>query len=256
MAKLMEGKAGLVTGAGSGIGQAGAMAFAREGAAVVVSDINEESGNQTVKLIKDSGGQAVFFNCDASDEEQVKELVGTVLSTFGKLDFAFNNAGLNGTFAPLGEQESSTWDRVIKVNLYSAFYCMKHEINAMRETGGGAIVNTASGAGLTGVSGMGPYNAAKFGVVGITRNAAMDYAKSGIRVNALAPGSTATPMMMNAFEQNPGTEFENSILGAIPMGVLAEPEDQANAAVWLCSEQAKMITGVTLPVDGGWLAGK
>jgi NAD(P)-dependent dehydrogenase (short-subunit alcohol dehydrogenase family) len=256
MTKLMEGKAGLVTGAGSGIGRATAIAFAREGAKVIVSDINEEFGNETVRLISEAGGESTFFNCDVSDEEQVKALVETTVSIYGKLDFAFNNAGYNGEFAPLGEIETSTWDRVIKINLYSTFYSMKHEINAMLKTGGGAIVNTASGAGLIGINNNAPYNAAKFGVVGITRNAAMDYGTKGIRVNALAPGSTMTPMMANAFKQNPGPEFEESILGGIPMRKLAEPEDQANAVVWLCSDQAKMITGVSLPVDGGYLAGK
>jgi NAD(P)-dependent dehydrogenase (short-subunit alcohol dehydrogenase family) len=256
MTKLMEGKAGLVTGAGSGIGQATAIAFAREGAKVIVSDINEENGNETVKLIKEAGGEAEFFKCDVSDEEQVKELVEATVSTFGKLDFAHNNAGYNGKFVPLGELESSTWDQVMQINLYGTFYCMKHEINAMLKTGGGTIVNTASGAGVIGIAYNGPYNAVKFGIVGLTRNAAMDYGTKGIRVNALAPGSTMTPMMMNAFEQNPGPEFEESVLSGIPMRKLAEPEDQANAVVWLCSEQARMITGVTLPVDGGYLAGK
>ncbi|MET3941917.1 NAD(P)-dependent dehydrogenase (short-subunit alcohol dehydrogenase family) [Paenibacillus sp. PvP094] len=255
--KLMEGKAGLVTGAGSGIGQATAIAFAREGAKVIVSDINEENGNETVKLIKEAGGKAEFFKCDISDEEQVKTLVYTTVSTYGKLDFAHNNAGYNGKFVPLGEIESSTWDQVMKINLYGTFYCMKHEINAMLQTGGGAIVNTASGAGVIGVANNGPYNAVKFGIVGLTRNAAMDYGTKGIRVNALAPGATMSPMMKNAFEQNSGTtEFEENVLAGIPMGKLAEPEDQGNAVVWLCSEQARMITGITLPVDGGYLAGK
>lgn len=253
----MEGKAGLVTGAGSGIGQASAVAFAREGAKVIVSDISEEAGNETVKLIRDMGGEAEFFKCDVSNEEQVKELVETVVSTYGKLDFAHNNAGANGSFAPLGEMDSSTFDKVIKINLYGTFYSMKHQINAMLKSGGGSIVNTASGAGVIGIANNGPYNAAKFGVVGLTRNTAMDYGKEGIRVNALAPGSTMTPMMQNAFDQNAGNpEFADSILGDIPMGKLAEPEDQGNAVVWLCSEQARMITGVTLPVDGGYLAGK
>ncbi|MFD5140834.1 SDR family NAD(P)-dependent oxidoreductase [Streptomyces sp. NPDC058378] len=256
MASSMKGKAGLVTAAGSGIGQAAAVALAQAGARVMVSDIDETAGAETVAKIEKEGGTAAFLRCDVSDEAQVEALVGATVSAFGKLDFAFNNAGTNGVFAPIGDMDSAVWDRVMKVNLYSLFYCLKHEVRAMEKSGGGAIVNTASGAGLIGIAHNAPYTAAKFGVVGMTRNVAMDYAPKGIRVNALAPGSTATPMMMNAFEQNPGEEFRNSILAGIPMGVLAEPEDQANAVVWLCSDQARRVTGVSLPVDGGYLAGK
>lgn len=252
---MMQGKDGLVTGAGSGIGRASALALAKHGARVMVSDIDEAAGHQTVELIAGSGGEAEFFQCDVSDEEQVKGLVTATVSSFGKLDFAFNNAGMNGVFAPLAEIESTTWDRVMRVNLYSTFYCLKHEITAMLQTGGGAIVNTASGAGLIGIANNAPYTASKFGIIGMTRNAAMDYGRQGIRVNALAPGSTTSPMMKNAFEQNP-PEFQESILSAIPMHVLAEPEDQANAVVWLCSDYARMVNGIALPVDGGWLAGK
>lgn len=252
---MMKDKAGLVTGAGSGIGRAGALAFAKNGARVLVSDIDEASGRETVEIITESGGEAVFFQCDVSDEEQVKGLVDATVSNFGKLDFAFNNAGMNGVFAPIGETDSATWDRVMKVNLYSTFYCLKHEVNSMLKTGGGAIVNTASAAGLVGIANNAPYTASKFGVVGMTRNAAMDYGPLGIRINALTPGSTTSPMMKNAFEQNP-PEFRERILSAIPMRGLAEPEDQADAVVWLCSDQSRMVTGISLAVDGGWLAGK
>jgi NAD(P)-dependent dehydrogenase (short-subunit alcohol dehydrogenase family) len=252
---MMEQKAGLVTGAGSGIGRATALAFAKNGARVMVSDIDVASGHQTVEMIKDAGGQAEFFQCDVSNEEQVRALVDATVSSFGTLDYAFNNAGMNGVFAPLGQTDSETWDRVMKVNLYSTFYCLKHEVNAMLKTGGGAIVNTASGAGLIGIANNTPYTASKFGVVGMTRSAAMDYGSQGIRINALAPGSTTSPMMKNAFEQN-SPEFQESILSAIPMRVLADPEDQADAVVWLCSDHARMVTGISLPVDGGWLAGK
>ena len=174
---------------------------------------------------------------------------------FGKLDFAFNNAGINGTFAPVGETDSEVWDRVVRVNLTSVFYCLKHEVNQMKNTGGGAIVNTASAAGLIGISSNPPYAATKFGVIGLTRNAAMDYGPHGIRVNALAPGSTATPMMMNAFEQT-SDEFKQGLFNSIPMRSLVEPYDQAAAVVWLVSDQARFVSGIALPVDGGWLAGK
>jgi NAD(P)-dependent dehydrogenase (short-subunit alcohol dehydrogenase family) len=252
---LLQGKAGLATGAGSGIGRASALALAKNGASVMVSDIDEASGRETVGLITEAGGKADFFQCDVSDEEQVEALVDATVSGFGKLDFAFNNAGMNGVFAPLAEIKSETWDQVMKVNLYSTFYCLKHEINAMLKTGGGAIVNTASGAGLTGIGLNAPYNASKFGVIGLTRNAAIDYGQHGIRVNALAPGSTATPMMMNAFEQNT-EEFKQSLLQSVPMRALVAPEDQADALVWLVSDHAKMVSGIALPVDGGWLAGR
>ncbi|MBF4460286.1 SDR family NAD(P)-dependent oxidoreductase [Pseudoclavibacter sp. VKM Ac-2867] len=255
MTHLVEGKAGLVTGAGSGIGRAGALALASSGAKVMVSDIDEAAGGETVELIRDAGGTAEFFRCNVAEETQVAALVDAAVSTFGKLDFAFNNAGMNGVFAPLDEIDSATWDRVISVNLTSVFYCLKYELAAMKKQGGGSIVNTSSGAGLTGIFNNGPYNASKFGVVGLTRNAAMDYGQFGIRVNALAPGSTATPMMMNAFEQNT-EEFKAQILNSIPMRSLVEPADQGAAVVWLCSDTSKMVSGIALPVDGGWLAGK
>lgn len=254
MGKLMEGKAGLVTGAGSGIGRASALAFAREGAKVIVSDFNEESGSETVKLIKDAGGEAEFFKCDVGDEEQVKALVEATVSTFGKLDFAHNNAGITSPNAPLGEMESSAWDRVIQINLNGVFYSMKHEINAMLKTGGGAIVNTSSGAGLQGNYNMSPYNASKFAVSGITRSTALEYGRKGIRVNSINPGMTMTPLIEKFIKEDP--EYGKQLEDTIPMGIMARPEDQGNAAVWLCSEQARMITGVNLPVDGGYMAGK
>lgn len=248
--QLMDSKAGLVTGAGSGIGRAGAIAFANNGAKVIVSDNNEESGQETAAQIKQAGRQVEFFKCDVSDEEQVRALVQFTLDTYGTLDYAFNNAGISGTFTPIGEADSAVFDRVMKINVYGVFYCMKHEVLAMEKYGGGAIVNTASAAGLIGIGHNAPYNASKFAVVGMTRNVAIDYAPKGIRVNALAPGSTATPMLTRAFEQ------QERSLASIPMHALSEPEDQANAAVWLCSDQARVITGVTLAVDGGFVAGK
>lgn len=253
MVLLMEGKAGLVTGAGSGIGRAGAIAFANNGGKVAVSDYDEESGQETVSLIREAGGQAEFFRCDVSQEEQVKALVGFTVDTYGRLDFAFNNAGISGSFAPIGDMDSAAFDRVMKINLYGVFYCMKHQVLAMETSGDGAIVNTTSSNGLIGIPRNPSYNASKFGIVGLTRNVAIDYAAKGIRVNGLAPGPTATRMLTDALEQQP-PEVKEAMFASIPMRVLVEPEDQANAAVWLCSDQARMITGVTLPVDGGYLA--
>ena len=253
MALLMDGKAGLVTGAGSGIGRAGAIAFANHGGAVVVSDYDEASGQETVALIKNAGGRAEFFRCDVSEEEQVKALVDFTVDTYGSLSFAFNNAGTDGEFAPIGEMDSAIFDRVMKINLYGVFYCMKHEVVAMEASGGGAIVNTSSSNGIVGIPRNPSYNASKFAVIGITKNVAIDYGSRGIRANALAPGPTATSMLTRALDRQP-PEVIAAMYASLPMRDLLEPEDQANAAVWLCSDQARMITGATLCVDGGYLA--
>jgi NAD(P)-dependent dehydrogenase (short-subunit alcohol dehydrogenase family) len=251
----MKGKAGLVTGAGSGIGRASALALAESGARVMVSGRSEASLHETVALIKESGGTAELFQCDVSDEDQVKALVDATATLFGRLDFACNSAGTNGVFAPLGDMESEVWDRVMKINLFGTFYCLKHEVTAMLKTGGGSIVNVSSGAGLTGVARNAPYVASKFGVIGLTRNAAIDYGPHRIRVNAIAPGATATPMMANAFEQLP-PDHRDRLMQSTPLRAMSEPEDQADAVVWLCSDRSKMVTGIALPVDGGWLAAR
>lgn len=253
--KLMENKAGLITGAGAGIGRATALRFAEEGAKVVVSDIDREGGEETVRLIREAGGEAEFFLCNVCDEEQVKALVDFTVKQYGKLDYAFNNAGANGVFAPITQMDSNVWDKVMKINVYGVYYCLKHEIIAMEKTGG-SIVNTSSGAGLIATGYNTPYNTSKFAVVGLTKSTAYDFAKNNIRVNALCPGSTYSAMMLNAIEQNGGEAFENELKKTIPMGTLADPEDQADAVVWLCSDQARMITGICLPVDGGYVLGK
>lgn len=254
MTKLMEGKAGLVTASGSGIGRASAIAFANAGAKVMVSDINEEAGNETVKIITDSGGEAVFFKCDVTNEEEVKSLVDKTVSEFGQLDFAHNNAGLSFSQDKIGETSFSDWEKTLRLTLDSVFLGMKHQINAMVKTGGGAIVNTASGTGVEGAPNMSPYTAAKFGVVGLTKSVALEYGKQGIRVNAIAPGSTLTPAL-EAWAENAPEQYE-SVLKSLPSGKMASPEDQANAAMFLCSNIATQISGVILPVDGGFVAGK
>lgn len=239
---LMENTAGLVTGAGSGIGRASALRLAAHGAKVAVSDFDEEVGSETVTLIKESGGEAEFFRCDVSDESQVKALVDFTVDSFGSLNFAFNNAGISGAWAPIGDMDSAEFDRVIKTNLYGVFYCMKYEVAAMEASGGGAIVNTTSSNGLVGVANNPSYNASKFAVVGITRNVAIDYAARKVRVNALAPGPTATPMLMGAFDVQP-PEVQEGVLAGIPMGVLADPEDQADAVAVAAFEPGE---------DGHW----
>lgn len=193
MTNLLKGKAGLVTAAGSGIGRASAVALANAGAKVMVSDISEEGGQETVNIIKENGGEAQFFKCDVSDEEQVKALVDETVTVFGKLDFAHNNAGINAGQVKIGEMDANDWDKTMKINLYGTFYSVKHQVNAMLQSGGGSIVNTASGAGLEGSPNMTPYTASKHGIVGLTKSVALEYGKQNIRINAIAPGATITP---------------------------------------------------------------
>lgn len=233
MGRLMEGKSGFVTGAGSGIGRGSALAFAKAGANVLVSDVNEERGKETVRIIKEAGGTAAFFLCNVAVEEEVKALVNATIKQFGRLDFAHNNAGIGSQTAPIAETDSADWDKVMKVNLYGMYFALKHEIRAMMETGG-AIVNTASTAGLNGIANLSPYSASKFAVNGLTKSAALEYGKKGIRMNAICPGMTLTP----AIEYWLGIVPEQANAGkeSIPTGQVATPEDQGNAAVFLCSD--------------------
>lgn len=253
---LLKDKIGIITGGNSGIGEATAKRCAEEGAKLVIAARRADKLDKVVEEIRSMGGEAYAYSCDVCDEDQVKALVAFTVEKFGRLDFAFNNAGANGVFAPITDIDSSVWDSVMKVNVYGVYYCLKHEIAAMKKTGGGSIVNTSSGAGLIATAYNTPYNTSKFAVVGLTKSTAYDFAKDNIRVNALCPGSTHSDMMNNAIEQNGGEAFEKELQKTIPMGVLAEPEDQANAVVWLFSDQARMVTGVSLPVDGGYVLGK
>jgi NAD(P)-dependent dehydrogenase (short-subunit alcohol dehydrogenase family) len=249
MAGLLEGRAGLVTGAGSGIGRASAMAFAAEGARVVVSDIDQASGTETVRMIHDAGGAATFMLCDVSVEEQVKELVAEVVDAYGRLDWAHNNAGIGNPNASLAEMDTDAWNRTLGIDLAGVFFCMKHEIPAMIANGGGAIVNTSSAAGLRGSPGLSPYTASKWGVNGLTKTAALEYASQGVRINAICPGPTLTPVLERWMKEAP--ERFAAAGANVPIGRLSRPEEQASAAVWLCSDKASYITGITLPVDGG-----
>lgn len=254
MAGMMVGKAGLVTGSGSGIGRASALALAKAGAKVMVSDVSEEAGQETVQMIKDLGGEAAFIACDVSNEEQVIALVDKTVETFGQLDFALNNAGINKGQKPIGELDSKDWDLTLKVNLYGTFYCIKHEVNAMLKTGGGAIVNTASGAGLEGSPNMTPYTASKHAIAGLTKSVALEYGQQGITINSIAPGATITPAIEGWAKTSP--EQYEAVLASLPAGRMSTAEDQANAVVFLCSDLARSISGVTLAVDGGYTAGK
>ena len=247
--KLMEGKSGLVTGGGSGIGRASAIAFAKEGAQVIVSDIDEKSGKETVRLIKNFGGTAAFFKCDVSKEEEIKALVDYVVLEFGRLDWAHNNAGISSDINLLADIPNDNWERVLKTNLDGTYFALKYEIKKMLENGGGSIVNTSSMSGLGGRSKMAPYSASKWGVNSLTKTAAIDYGNQNIRVNAVCPGMTYTSGVKAWAESAP--DLYKNVLKTIPLGRMGTPEEIANVAVFLCSEKASFITGITMVVDGG-----
>lgn len=254
MAKLMEGKCGLVTGAARGIGRASAQLFASEGAKVAVVDILDEQGQETVKLIRDAGGTAIYIHCDIRDEAQVKAMVDKVVAEFGQLDFAHNNAAIDQPAAPVWERDAATWENVVKTNLTGTFYCIKHEGAVMvKQDKGGAIVNTSSGAGAVGCAGQEPYAAAKSGVNNLTQSAAIGLGPHGVRVNAVLPGVTMTPMIEEFFKNF--TQIANNMVRAIPLGRTAQPVEQAKAALFLCSDLASNVTGVLLKCDGGYQAG-
>jgi len=246
----MEGKAGLVTGAASGIGRACAIRFAAEGAAVVVADLElaREGGEETARLIEEAGGRAEFFACDVASSEANQALVARVVESYGRLDFAHNNAGI-GVHALLADTSDDDFDRVIAVNLRGTFLGMKFQIRQMLAAGG-AIVNTSSNAGLRGVKLLSAYAASKHGIIGLTKNGAIEYANDGIRVNAVCPGAIMTPLMSNE-----PPERQQQILAPQAISRFGEPAEVAAAVVWLCSDDAVFITGVALPVDAGSVAG-
>lgn len=250
---LLQGKVALVTGGASGIGRAAARALAREGAAVVVADINVAGGEETIRTIKAGGGQALFARADVSKAADVESLVAVAIRAFGGLDCAFNNAGIGGALSRVPDKTEDEWDAVFNVNLKGVWLCMKYEIPAMLERGGGAIVNMASLAGLNGFALGSAYCASKHGVVGLTKSAALEYARQNIRVNAVCPGFIDTPMVRDMIEAVP--RMEESTRSLSPMRRLGEADEVADAVVWLCSEKASFITGHALPLDGGVTAG-
>lgn len=247
MAGLFEGKAALVTGAASGIGRATALAFAREGARVLVCDVDEAGGAETARAASDAGGEGRFLHTDVSREGDVAAAVALAEEAFGGLDCAVNNAGTTGPSAGVPDIELEDWSRTLALNLTGVFLCMKHELRAMRARGSGAIVNVASGAGLIAVPTLAAYCASKHGVLGLTKTAAVENARTGIRVNAICPGTTDTPMLRAAMARSPA--MEKMILSSAPSGRLGRPEEVAEAALWLCSERASYVSGESMLVD-------
>src|SRR5438874_5578362 len=244
-----QNKVAFVTGGANGIGRATALAFAREGANVVVADVSEEGNQETSRMIEELGGRALAVRCDVSRPEDVKAALDKALEAFGRLDFAFNNAGVEQPITAAAEITEEEWNRIIRINLSGVFLCMKYEIPLMLKQGGGAIVNTSSGAGIIGIKGSPAYTAAKHGVIGLARAAALDYAAQNIRVNAVCPGYIDTAMMGRFTGGTP--EGRAKVIAEEPVGRMGKPEEIAAAVLWLCSDAAAFMVGHAMVIDGG-----
>jgi NAD(P)-dependent dehydrogenase (short-subunit alcohol dehydrogenase family) len=253
MTTELQGKVGIVTGGTSGIGRDAAVLFAKAGAKVVVAGRREAEGNETVEMVRAAGGDGLFVKTDVSRAADVHALVQTTVQKFGRLDVAFNNAGIEGNWASIAEQSEEDWDQTIDINLKGTWLCLKYEIQQMlKQGGGGAIVNMASIAGLIGSSGAATYCASKHGVMGLTKSAALENARSGIRINVVCPAVIETPMGDRLWGE---PEINKFIRGLHPIGRLGMPMEIAEAVVWMCSDRASFMTGQSLVLDGGFLAG-
>jgi NAD(P)-dependent dehydrogenase (short-subunit alcohol dehydrogenase family) len=249
---ILAGKVTLVTGAGGGIGRATAVVLGQAGAKVLVSDVSTRRGEETAGLVRAAGAEAEFFKADVSRAADVEVLIATAVKRWGRLDCAHNNAGISGTAVNVADDSEENWDRTLAVDLKGVWLCMKYEITQMLKQGGGSIVNTASTAGLLGAVRMGAYAAAKHGVVGLTRTAALEYARSNIRVNAICPGVVGTPVILGWFEAN--ERLKKAMIAQEPVGRVGEPEEIGNAVAWLFSDRASFVTGAAIPIDGGMTA--
>jgi NAD(P)-dependent dehydrogenase (short-subunit alcohol dehydrogenase family) len=245
------GKVAFVTGAASGIGRATVLAFAREGTSVVAADVSEEGNQETARMVQQDGGRVIAVRCDVTRSDEVKAALAKTIEAFGRLDFAFNNAGVEPRkSAPTADYEEQEWNRIIDINLRGVFLCMKHEIPLiLRHGSGGAIVNTSSGAGIIGIKGSPAYTAAKHGLLGITKAAALDYAAQNIRINAVCPGYIETPMMERFTGGTP--EGRAKVVAEEPIGRMGKPEEIAAAVLWLCSDAAAFMIGHAMVIDGG-----
>lgn len=248
----LSGKIALVTGGSSGIGRATSLLFAREGAKVVVSDVNVQGGEETVGMIEKRGGDAVFVKTDVSKAAEVEALIDKAVKTYGRLDCAANNAGVGPQMTTLLRYSEEEWDRTMDINLKGVWLCLKYQIPRMLEGGGGAIVNISSAAGLVGVRGCSAYTASKHGVIGLTKTAALEFAHKGVRVNAVCPGNTETPMLEEIIDR--GSENRELMLAMQPQKRMGAPEEIAEAVIWLCSDAASFVTGHAMAVDGGVVA--
>lgn len=245
-----QGKVALITGAGSGIGFAAAKAFAEAGAKVALADHTEEKVQRAAKALTDAGHQAIAIRCDVTSEADVARMVERTVAAFGRLDYAYNNAGTHVTVAETADASGEEFDRAIAVNLKGIWNCMKHELRHMREQGSGAIVNCSSQSGLVGTANLGAYTAAKHGVVGLTKASALEYAHRGIRINCICPGTTDTPMVSNAVADRP--EHMAAIIGGIPLGRMGKANEVSSAVLWLCSDGAGFMVGQVVAPDGGY----